>query len=77
MSCFSHENILTGHRNFYFIIFILYCQMPPKYTNKFDKKIPQNTIELVFETEIQDCRDGRGLQLIFGQDVHKSKLSFW
>ena len=30
-----------------------------------------------FEEEVQDCRDGSGLQLISGQDVQKSKLPFW
>ena len=30
-----------------------------------------------FGEEVQDCKDGGGLQLIFGQDVQKSKLLFW
>ena len=39
-----------------------------KYANKFAKKIQLNEIEQVFEEEIQDCKDGSGLRLIFGQD---------
>ena len=46
-----------------------------KYTNKFVRKIPQNKIEQVFwvRSEVQDCKDGSGLHLSFGQDVQKSK----
>ena len=29
---------------------------------------------LYFEEEVQDCKDGSELRLIFGQDVQKSKL---
>ena len=32
---------------------------------------------MYFEEEVQDYKDGSGLQLIFGQDVQKSKLPFW
>ena len=32
---------------------------------------------MYFEEGVKDCKDGSGLQLIFGQDVQKSKLPFW
>ena len=48
-----------------------------KYTNKIDRKVPQNKIEQVFWGKVQDCKDGSGLRLIFDQDVQKSKLPFW
>ena len=41
------------------------------------KRFYQTRWNRYFEAEGQDCKNGSGLQLIFGQDVQKSKLSFW
>ena len=62
---------------FLFPNFLSFLPNATKYTNKFDKKIPQKRWNSYFEEEVQDCKDGSGLRLIFGQDVQKSKLPFW
>ena len=69
---------MAGHRNLYCLISSVYCQMPPNTRIKFDKKRSHKTRHNSYlEEEVQDCRDGSGLRLIFGQTIQKSKLSFW
>ena len=56
----------VDHKNLYFS-FPFFLLNASKYTNKYYKRISQSKIEQVFEEGVQDCKDGSGLQLIFGQ----------
>ena len=50
------------------------CQMPPNtQVNMIKRSHKQDRTQ--FKEEVQDCKDGSGLQLIFGQDVQKSKAA--
>ena len=51
--------------------------MLPNTAIKLIKRSRKTRYNRYFEEEVQDCKDGSGLRLIFGQDVQKSKLPFW
>ena len=45
-----------------------------KYTNKFDKRFPQNKIEQVFLGRSAGLEGWKWTAIDFGQDIQKSKL---
>ena len=68
---------MDDYRNLYFLTSTLFCQMPTNTQINLVKGSHKTRWNRYFEAEVQDCKDGGGLQLIFGQDVQKSKLPFW
>lgn len=49
--------------------------MPPNTRINLIKTSHKTRQNINFDEEGQDCKDGSGSRLIFGQDVEKSKLS--